>query len=89
MVQEIVPKIVPLAQAGDIAAEDELGDALEAEFWMKKAIKDGYWTAAFNFGYYYEDDAQKQSQIIDYLETVYRMHGDHVGEAANRIGKAS
>ena len=86
MVKEIVPKIVPLAQAGDIAAEDELGDALEAEFWMKKAIKDGYWTAAFNFGYYYEDDAQKQSQIIDYLETVYRMHGDHVGEAANRIG---
>ena len=94
MVKEIVPKIVPLAQAGDIAAEDELGDALkyglgdalEAEFWMKKAIKDGYWTAAFNFGYYYEDDAQKQSQIIDYLETVYRMHGDHAGEAANRIG---
>lgn len=94
MVKEIVPKIVPLAQAGDIAAEDELGDALkyglgdalEAEFWMKKAIKDGYWTAAFNLGYYYEDDAQKQSQIIDYLETVYRMHGDHAGEAANRIG---
>ena len=86
ILKEIVPKIVPLAQAGDIAAEDELGDALEAEFWVKKAIKDGYWTAAFNFDYYYEDDAQKQSQIIDYLETVYRMHGDHAGEAANRIG---
>ena len=94
ILKEIVPKVVPLAQAGDIAAEDELGDvlktelrdALEAEFWVKKAIKDGYWTAAFNFDYYYEDDAQKQSQIIDYLETVYRMHGDHAGEAANRIG---
>lgn len=94
IVKEIVPKIVPLAQAGDIAAEYELGgalkyelgNALEAEFWLKKAIKDGYWTAAFNFGYYYEDDAQKQSQIIDYLEAVYRMHGDHAGEAANRIG---
>ena len=94
ILKEIVPKIVPLAQAGDIAAEDELGDvlkselgdALEAEFWLKKAIKDGYWRAAFNFDDYCEDDAQKQSQIIDYLETVYRMHGDHAGEAANRIG---
>ena len=90
IVKEIVPKIVPLAQAGDIAAEYELEgalkyelrDALEAEFWLKKAIKDGYWLAA----YQYEDDAQKQSQIIDHLETVYRMHGDHAGEAANRIG---
>lgn len=86
ILKEIVPKIVPLAQAGDIAAEDELGDALEAEFWLKKAIKDGYWRAAFNFDDYCEDDAQKQSQIIDYLETVYRMHGDHAGEAATRIG---
>ena len=86
ILKEIVPKIVPLAQAGDIAAEDELGDVLKAEFWLKKAIKDGYWRAAFNFDDYYEDDAQKQSQIIDYLETVYRMHGDHAGEAATRIG---
>ncbi len=86
MVKEIVPKIVPLAQAGDIAAEDELGGALKAEFWLKKAIKDGYWRAAYQYEDQYEDDAQKQSQIIDYLETVYRMHGDHAGEAANRIG---
>ena len=102
ILKEIVPKIVPLAQAGDIVAEDELGgalkaelggalkaelgDALEAEFWLKKAIKDGYWRAAYQYEDQYEDDAQKQSQIIDYLETVYRMHGDHAGEAANRIG---
>ena len=63
-----------------------MGDALEAEFWLKKAIKDGYWRAAYQYEDQYEDDAQKQSQIIDYLETVYRMHGDHAGEAANRIG---
>ena len=104
ILKEIVPKIVSLAQADDIAAEYEfgdalknLGDALEAEFWLKKAIKDGYWRAAYKYEdeeYEYEDedddededDAQKQSQIIDYLETVYRMHGDHAGEAANRIG---
>lgn len=94
ILKEIVPKIVPLAQAGDIVAEDELGgalkaelgDALEAEFWLKKAIKDGYWRAAYQYEDQYEDDAQKQSQIIDYLETVYRMHGDHAGEAANQIG---
>ena len=94
ILKEIVPKIVPLAQAGDIPAEyelggalkAELGDALEAEFWLKKAIKDGYWRAAYQYEDQYEDDAQKQSQIIDYLETVYRMHGDHAGEAANRIG---
>ncbi len=94
ILKKIVPKIVPLAQAGDIAAEDELGealkyglgDALEAEFWLKKAIKDGYWRAAYQYEDQYEDDAQKQSKIIDHLETVYRMHGDHAGEAANRIG---
>ena len=94
ILKEIVPKIVPLAQAGDIVAEDELGgalkaelgDALEAEFWLKKAIKDGYWRAAYQYEDQYEDDAQKQSQIIDYLETVYRMHGDHAGEAAAGIG---
>ena len=104
ILKEIVPKIVPLAQAGDIAAEYELGYALEAEFWLKKAIKDGYWRAAYKYDddeyeddeyeddeyeddeYEDDDDAQKQSQIIDYLETVYRMHGDHAGEAANRIG---
>ena len=107
ILKEIAPKIVPLAQAGDIAAEYELGYALEAEFWLKKAIKDGYWRAAYKYDDEYEeedeedddeydddeyeddeyeDDAQKQSQIIDYLETVYRMHGDHAGEAANRIG---
>lgn len=68
--KKIVPKIVPLAQAGDIAAEDELGealkyglgDALEAEFWLKKAIKDGYWRAAYQYEDQYEDDAQKQSK---------------------------
>ena len=89
ILKEIVPKIVPLAQAGDIAAEYELGYALEAEFWLKKAIKDGYWRAAYKYDddeYEDDDDAQKQSQIIDYLETVYRMHGDHAGEAADRIG---
>ena len=92
ILKEIVPKIIPLAQAGDIAAEYELGYALEAEFWLKKAIKDGYWRAAYKYDDdeyeddEYEDDAQKQSQIIDYLKTVYRMHGDHAGEAANRIG---
>lgn len=93
ILKKIVPKIVSLAQAGDIAAEDELGgalkyglgDALKAEFWLKKAIKDGYWRAAFTSSKY-EDDAQKQSQIIDHLETVYRMHREHAGEAANGIG---
>ena len=94
ILKEIVPKIVPLAQAGDIAAEYELwgalkyglGDALEAEFWLKKAIKDGYWWAAYQYEGQYKDDAQKQSKIIDHLETVYRMHREHAGEAANRIG---
>lgn len=63
IVQAVIPKVFPLAQAGDVVAQHELGDALtnlehlndvslchldvakEAEYWLEKAAKAGYWRA--------------------------------------------
>lgn len=87
--KEIVPKILPLAQAGDIAAEDELGDALKAEFWRKKSAENSYWHAAMGLAAAYRDGScvnQDAGKAIAYYEKVYELHGDHAGEAANQIG---
>ena len=89
IVKEIVPKILPLAQAGDIAAEDELGDALKAEFWRKKSAENSYWHAAMGLAAAYRDGScvnQDAGKAIAYYEKVYELHGDHAGEAANQIG---
>ena len=89
IVKEIVPKILPLAQAGDIAAEDELGDALKAEFWRKKSAENSYWHAAMGLAAAYKDGScvnQDAGKAIAYYEKVYELHGDHAGEAANQIG---
>ena len=89
IVKEIVPKILPLAQAGDIAAEDELGDALKAEFWKKKAAENSYWRAAMGLAAAYRDGSgvnQDVGKAIAYYEKVYELHREHAGEAANRIG---
>lgn len=89
IVKEIVPKILPLAQAGDIAAEYELGDALKAEFWRKKSAENSYWCAAMRLAAAYRDGScvnQDAGKAIAYYEKVYELHGDHAGEAANRIG---
>ena len=87
--KEIVPKILPLAQAGDIAAEDELGDALKAEFWREKSAENSYWHAAMRLAAAYRDGScvnQDAGKAIAYYEKVYELHGDHAGEAANQIG---
>ena len=96
ILKEIVPKIVPLAQAGDIAAEYELGDALknlgdalEAEFWIKKSAENSYWPAAMRLAAAYRDGShvnQDVGKAIAYYEKVYELHREHAGEAANRIG---
>lgn len=96
ILKEIVPKIVPLAQAGDIAAEYELGDALknlgdalEAEFWIKKSAENSYWPAAMRLAAAYRDGSRVNQDVgkaIAYYEKVYELHREHAGEAANRIG---
>lgn len=96
ILKEIVPKIVPLAQAGDIVAEYELGDALknlgdalEAEFWIKKSAENSYWPAAMRLAAAYRDGSRVNQDVgkaIAYYEKVYELHREHAGEAANRIG---
>lgn len=96
ILKEIVPKIVPLAQAGDIAAEYELGDALknlgdalEAEFWTKKSAENSYWPAAMRLAAAYRDGSRVNQDVgkaIAYYEKVYELHREHAGNAANQIG---
>ena len=109
ILQEVVPKILQLAQAGDIIAEDELGDAFlyqipslvakysgivqgdeKAEFWRKKSAENGYWRAAMGLADAYRDGSgvsQDAGKAITYYEKVYKLHREHAGEAANKIGR--
>lgn len=88
ILQETIPKVMKLAQAGDIAAEYELGNNIEdwdqSEFWLEKAAKNGYWSPVWGLAERYGVDAPEKA--ITWLEIVYQMHGDHAGEAANNIG---
>lgn len=86
--EETIPKVRKLAEAGDIIAEDELGDVLssinsgdESLLWLRKSASEGYWRAAMNLA----EKVEKEEKISLY-EYISDLDGDHAGEAFNRLG---
>ncbi len=67
---------------------DKSGNVIDAakqsEFWYEKVGKDGYWRPTWNLAERYRDDDPEKA--ITWYEMVYQMHGDHAGQAANKIG---
>lgn len=81
-----------LASAGDIIAQDELGDVYYGEidneiagyYWEKKAVEAGYWRTLWKWA----QQRAKGEEKVNFYEQVYVMNGDHAGEAANYLIKA-
>lgn len=107
IVQAVIPKVFPLAQAGDVVAQHELGDALtnlehlndvslchldvakEAEYWLEKAAKAGYWRAMDDLAnsYWGERNIEKNlNKAVQWNKVLAQMQGDHVSDAVESLG---
>lgn len=89
LIFESLPEMKRLASAGDIIAQDELGDVYYEEidneiagyYWEKKAVEAGYWQALWSWG-----DGAEGEETVNSYEQLYEINGDHAGEAAAEIG---
>lgn len=89
LIFEALPEMKRLASAGDIIAQDELGDVyynaidndIAGYYWEKKAVDAGYWLTLWKWA----ERAEGREKVNSY-EKVHNMNGDHAGEAANKIG---
>lgn len=87
---ESLPEMKRLASAGDIIAQDELGDVyyntIDNEtagyYWEKQAVEAGYWRTLWKWG----DRAEGDEEAVNFYEQLYEINGDHAGEAAAEIG---
>lgn len=91
LIFEALPELKRLASAGDIIAQDELGDVYYGQFdneiagyyWEKKAVEAGYWRTLWKWA---QRRAEGEEKVNSY-EQVHVMNGDHAGEAANYLIK--
>lgn len=89
LIFESLPEMKRLASAGDIIAQDELGDVYCGEidneiagyYWEKKAVDAGYWQALCRWAGRAEGEEK-----VNFYAPVYEINGDHAGDAANKIG---
>lgn len=90
IILEALPEMKRLASAGDIIAQDELGDVyyvkidneIAGYYWEKKAVEaTGYWRTLLRWA----GRAEGKEQVNFYAQ-LYEMNGDHAGEMANWIG---
>lgn len=86
---EALPELKRLASAGDIIAQDELGDVYNEDidnetagyYWEKKAVEAGYWWTLWTWA------ARAEGiEKVNFYAQVYEINGDHAGEMANKIG---
>lgn len=84
-----LPEMKRLASAGDIIAQDELGDVYNEDidnetagyYWEKKAVEAGYWWTLWTWA------ARAEGiEKVNFYAQVYEINGDHAGEMANKIG---
>lgn len=89
LIFESLPEMKRLASAGDIIAQDELGDVyyetidneIAGYYWEKKAVEAGYWRTLWTWA------ARAEGiEKVNFYAQVYEINGDHAGMMANYIG---
>ena len=86
---EPLPEMKRLASAGDIIAQNELGDVyygpidneIAGYYWEKKAVEAGYWRPLLKWA-----GRAEGIEKVNFYAQLYEINGDHAGEMANKIG---
>ncbi|WP_444225062.1 tetratricopeptide repeat protein [Dialister succinatiphilus] len=89
LIFETLPEMKRLASAGDIIAQDELGDVyyntidneIAGYYWEKKAVEAGYWRPLLKWA-----GRAEGIEKVNFYAQLYEINGDHAGEMANKIG---